>query len=419
MANALKVQSIIAREALVIIDNTLSGLIDSFHRDQEGEFNKNINGYKIGDTITVRKPADFTVRTTSTRSAQDIVEGSTTIQVNKIAGVDFDLTTTEQTLTIENREGVAGLRDRVIMPAAINIVNAIVYDCMQEFYRSTYNYVGTPGTRITTYAGFSKGPERLDEMAVPQDRRFGALNPNDNWGLLGGQTALYITDAAKGAYRDGSLGNIGGVETYSSGVLPTHTVGPLGGAPLINGAAQNVTFVTAKDTWAQSLITDGWTAAAAARLNRGDVFTIANVFAVNPKTRATLNFLQQFVVNADVSSDGAGNLTANISPPIIISGPHQTVNAAPADNAAITVLGTAATNYRQNLIYHKNAFALVVVPMAIPAGSVDHVRESFKGLSVKVGPSYDGTNDVSGWRMDALYGRRAIDMRLATRVAGT
>lgn len=419
MANAIKVASIIAREALAIVDNNLSGLINSFYRDYEAEYNKSVNGYKIGDTVTIRRPADFTVRTGANRSAQDIIEGSTTLQVNNQIGVDFDLTSTELTLNIEDRAGVQGLRERVIKPAAINLVNALVSDCMTTLYQGTYNWVGTPGTRITNYTGFSKAPERLDEMAVPFADRFAALNPNDNWGLVGAQTGMYVQDAARSAYRDGSLGDVGGLQTYMSQVLPTHTVGPLGGTPLVNGGTQGVTYASVKDTWAQSLITDGWTAAAAARLKKGDVFTIANVFMVNPKTKAVTNILQQFVVNADVSSDGSGNLTASISPPIIASGPHQTVNAQPADNAPITVLGTASTGYRQNLAYHKNAFALAVVPMVIPPGSVDFGRETQKGLSIRVGPVYNGTTDVSGWRMDMLYGRNTIDPRLSTRVSGT
>jgi P22 coat protein - gene protein 5 len=420
MANALKVQSIIAKESLALLDNNLSGLINSFHRDTESEFNKSINGYKVGDTISMRRPADFTVRSGAVRSAQDIVEGQVQVVVDQQIGVDFDLTSKELTLTMEDRGGVNGLRERVIKPAVTNLVNSLVYDCMTQFYRSVYNYVGTPGTRVTSYAGFSKAPERLDEMAVPSDSRFAALNPSDNWGMLGSQTALYIQDAAKGAYRSGSLGMIGDVDTYSSGVLPTHTVGAHAGTPLVNGASQNVTYATAKDSWTQSLVTDGWSNSITGILKAGDVFTIANVYAVNPKTRATLNFLQQFVVTADANSGAStGPATLTISPPIIVSGPHQTVNAAPADNAAITVLGTASTNYRQNLVYHKNAFSLAVVPMVIPPGSVDFARESMKGLSIRVGPVYDGTNDVSGWRMDMLYGRKTIDPRIATRLGGT
>lgn len=419
MANSIKVASIIAKEALAIVDNNLSGVIDSFYRGHEDEFTKKVNGYDIGDTVTIRRPADFVPRTSITLSAQEIVEGSTTLQINKVAGVDFTLSSSEMNLTMEDRAGVNSLRDRVIRPAAINIVNTVVADCMTALYQGTYNWVGTPGTRITTFAGFSKGPERLDEMAVPFADRFAVLSPNDNWGLVGAQTAMYVQEAAKSAYRAGSLGELGGVETYMSQVTPTHTVGPLGGTPRVNGASQNVTYATAKDSWSQSLITDGWTAAAASRVKAGDVFTIANVYMVNPKTKLSTGILQQFVVTADGSSDGSGNLTLTISPPMITSGPHQTVNAASADNAALTMLGTANTAYKQNLVYHKNAFALAVVPMVIPPGSIGHARETFKNLSIKIGPVYNGTDNSSSWRMDMLYGRALIDPRLSTRLSGT
>jgi hypothetical protein len=212
---------------------------------------------------------------------------------------------------------------------------------------------------------------------------------------------------------------LGGINTMMCQVTPTHTVGPLGGTPLVNGASQNFTYDTAKNTWSQSLVTDGWTAAAASRLKAGDVFTIASVYMVNPKTKTTTSILQQFVVTADASSDGSGNLTATISPPIITSGPYQTVSAAPADNAAITMLGSASTVYRQNMFYHKNTMALAMVPLEMPAAAYGGARKSYKDMSVRVVPIYDGTNDISKWRLDVLYGRKIIDPRLAVRVAGT
>jgi hypothetical protein len=286
-------------------------------------------------------------------------------------------------------------------------------------YRGTYNWVGTPGQVVNSFADFAKAPERMDEMAIPQEPRTAVLSPSDQWGLVGSQTALFIQGAANDAYRSGNLGMIGGVNTMMSQVVPTHTVGPLGGTPLVNGGAQNVTYDTAKNTWSQSLITDGWTAAAANRLKQGDVFTIANVFMVNPKTKAATTILQNFVVLADVSSDGTGNLTASISPPMITSGPHQTVNAVAADNAAITVIGTAATGYKQNLAYHKNCMALAMVPMEMPQAAYNGSRQSYKGMSVRVIPIYDGTNDISKWRLDLLYGRKVIDPRMGVRFSGS
>ena len=82
--------------------------------------------------------------------------------------------------------------------------------------------------------------------------------------MAGGQTALYLQNVAGKAYRKGRIGEVGGVDTYMSQNVPTFTTGPMGGTPLVNGATQNTTYdTTGVNT--QSLITDAWTAAAAAR----------------------------------------------------------------------------------------------------------------------------------------------------------
>jgi len=108
-----------------------------------------------------------------------------------------------------------------------------------------------------------------------------------------------------------------------------------------------------------------------------------------------------------------------ISPPIITAGPHRTVSAAPADNATITLMGAASTGYAQNMVFHKNTMALACVPMEMPQGAFNGSRQSHKGFSLRVIPIYDGTNDISKWRLDMLYGRKVIDPRLATRLSGT
>lgn len=419
MSNTTLTASVVAKTALAILENEL-GVLKTLYRAHESEFKNTVNGYKVGDTISIRRPADFTVRTGATLSTQDVIEGKTTLTVDQQLGVDFQFTSTELTLS------VGDLAERVMKPAMTNIINTMADDVFTQMYRGSYHWVGTPGTTVSTFAGFAKAPERLDLASVPMDGRAAALNPTDHWGLLGSQTALYMTDVAKGAYRDRSLGQIGGVDTWMSQVVPTHTVGPLGGTPLVNGGSQNVTYDTAKNAWTQSLITDGWTASAASRVKAGDVFTLyasgtsgAKLKMVNPKTKVATNVDQQFVITADGSSDGSGNLTLTISPPIITSGPHQTVNTAPADNAGLVMLGTASTTYSQNLVYNKNAMALAMVPMEMPSAAYNGARESYKDMSVRVIPIYDGTNDISKWRLDLLYGRKLIDPRQVVRLSGT
>ena len=357
MANTTLTASVVAKTALAILENEL-GVLKTIHRAYEDEFSNQVNGYKIGDTLSIRRPADFTVRSGATLSTQDVIEGKTTLTIDQQCGVDFQFTSTDLTLQITD------LSERVMKPAMSSIINYMANDVLSTMYKGLFHWVGTPGQTINSFTDFALGPQRMDTMAIPMDNRYSVLSPADHWGLLGSQTALYIQDAAKGAYREGSLGKIGGIETRMSQVVPTHTVGPLGGSPLINGASQNVTYDTAKNTYTQSLITDGWTAAAASRVKAGDVFTIyaagssgAKVKFVNPKTKAVTDQDAQFVVTTDGSSDGSGNLTLTISPPIITSGPHQTVNVAPADNAGLVFNGTASTGYAQNMMYHKNCIA--------------------------------------------------------------
>lgn len=411
MANTTLTADIIAAEAITILDNELV-MAKQVFRGYENEFDKKINGYTPGETISIRKPTDFTVRTNATLSAQDVTEGKTSITVDQRRGVDFEFTSQDLTLNIKD------LSERVIKPAMVQLANS-VDTYLMGLYKDIPNWVGTPGQVVNSYADFAKAPERLDEYAVPSERS-AVLSPADHWGLLGSQTALYMQDVAKGAYRKGSLGQIGGVDTYMSQNVPTHTVGVATGTPLVNGASQATTYALTKDTGTQTLVTDGWTNSTTGILKAGDVFTIAGVFAVNPVTKATLPFLKQFTVTADADSGATtGPATLTIAPAMIASGAFQNVSAGPADNAAITVMGTGGTGYRQNLVFHKNAFALVTVPLVSPPGAVDVARKSYKGLNVRVIPVYDGTNDKSAWRLDILFAGKTIDPRLATRLSGT
>jgi hypothetical protein len=412
MANTKLTADIIAKEALLVLTNELD-VLDTLYRAPEDEFSKDVNGYKVGSTVSIRRPWDPAIRSGRAMQVQDFIEGKVTFTVDQQKGVDFQFTSTELTLDISD------LSERVIRPSMVNLVNDITADVFAEFYRGVYNWVGTVANTVDSFADFYKGPERLNEMAVPMASRSAVLSPADHAGMLGNLTGLYMSKQASDAYERGDLPMIGGVKAYMSQVTPTHTVGPLGGSPAVNGANQNVTYDAAKNTWTQTLITNGWTSAAANRLKKGDVFTINNVFMVNPKTKVSTGINQQFVVMEDANSDGSGNLTVTISPPIITSGQYQTVNAAPGATATISVRGTANTAYKQNLVYHKNAMALAFVPLELPEGAYRAARRSWKGISVRVEPVRDGVNDISAWRLDVLYGRKLIDPRLATRLSGT
>ena len=412
MANTTLTADIIAKAAVLQLDNNLV-MAKSVFRGYEEEFSKSVNGYEVGSSINVKRPMDFTVRDGAVQSAQDVTEGEFTLSVNKRKGIDFEFTSQELTLDIKE------LSNRVIKPAMIQLANQIDTDLM-ALYKDVSNWVGTPGQTIDSNQDFSHGPRRLDQNAVPQDGRSAVLSPVDHWGLIGAQTTLTNDRLVGEAYTRGALGSIGGVETFMSQNVPTHTVGVGTGTPLVNGADQNVTYATSKDTNTQTIITDGWTNSTTAIVKAGDVLKFAGCFAVNPVTKATLSHLKEFVVTADANSGAStGPATITISPAMIISGAHQNASAVPANNAAITLKGTGAGLYPMNMMFTKNAFALVSVPLVSPPGAVDVSRQSYKGTNVRVIPVYDGTNDKSTWRLDVLYGVKCIDERQAVRVSGT
>lgn len=412
MANLTLTADIIAKEAVMILDNNcvMGKLV---YRGYEDEFDNKVNGYRVGETVSVRRPTDFTVRDGAIAAIQDVTEGKFTLTVDKQKGVDFRFSSQDLTLQIGE------LSERVIKPAMVQLANQIDRDCL-NLYKDVWNWVGTPGQNIDAFADFAKGPTRLDLGAVPNDDRSAIMSPTDQWALLGSQTALYMQDVAKDAYRRGKLGMIANVDTYSSQNIQTFTGGTRDNTtPLVKGASQTTTWAATKDTGTMTLNTDGWDTVAT--IKQGDVFTIDAVYAVNPVTKATLPHLQQFVVTADATANvtTTSTTTLTISPPIITSGAFQTVSAAPQDDATITVMGTASTGYAQNMIFHKNAFSLIMVPMVSPPGAVDVSRKSYGGYSVRVIPYYDGTNDYSNWRLDVLYGTKTVDARLATRISGT
>lgn len=404
MSNTTLTADIIAKEALTLLDNNLV-MSKQVFRGYEDDFDKKVNGYAVGETLSIRRPTDFTVRDGAVMDAQDVVEGKMSVTVDKFKGIDFKFTSQDLTLRIED------LSERVMKPAMIQLANQVDKDLM-GLYKFIPNWMGTAGNTIDSFADFAKGPQRMDEYAVPLDGRGAVLAPADHWGLLGSQTALFIQEAAKGAYRNRALGMIGGVDTYMTQNIPTHITGAdLSGTVNQAITTATTTYASVKDTMQQTITV------ASLNLNAGDVFTIANVNGVNPVTKADLGFAKQFVC----ISYAANSLV--FYPAMIWTGAFQNVQVASGttdlNTAAITAVGTAATGYRQNMIFTERALALVSVPLVSPPGAVDVARRTYKGTSVRVIPVYDGINDVSAWRLDMLYGVKAVDPRLATRLSGT
>lgn len=402
MANTNLTIDMVTKESLRILENNLT-FTKGVNRQFDSSFG--VAGAKIGDALRIRKPARYTVRTGATRSNQDHTETAETLTLNTQAGVDVSFTSKELALSIDE------FADRILKPAIAAIANKIDYDGLAQ-YVNVYNSVGTPATPPTALSTFLNGKVKMMDDGCPQDNLISAV--------IGAQVEANLVDAAKGLfhsgkeverqYEEGKMGMFGGMKFSMDQNVNTHTSGALGGTPLVNGASQT----------GSSLITDGWTAAAANRLKAGDVFTIAGVYHVNPQTRSSTGVLQQFVVTADAASDGSGNATISISPSITTSGASQTVSGSPADNAALTIVAGASAVSPQHLLYHRDAFVLGCAELPLPGGVDLAARATSEklGLSIRMVRAYSISDDTFPCRLDVLYGWKTVYPQLACRVQG-
>lgn len=402
MANTDLTISMVTREALRILENSLT-FTKGVNREYDDKYA--IEGAKIGDTLNIRKPARYVGRTGATLSVEDYTETSVPLQLGTQFGVDVNFTSKELALQIDDFSA------RVLQPAIAAIANKIDRDGL-ALYNTVYNSVGTPGTTPAALLTYLQAGAKLDFCATPRDgNRSLVIDPNAQATIVDTLKGLFQSDVQiKNQYETGNMGKGAGFKWSMDQNIVSQTVGPLGGTPLVNGAAQT----------GASLVTNGWTAAAAARLNLGDVFTIAGVFAVNPQSRQSTGALQQFVVTANVSSDGAGNATIPISPSIVTSTGFQTVSGSPAAGAALTIIGAAGTVSPQNMAFHKDAFAFACADLPIPRGVDMAARVSSKqlGMSIRMVRQYDIVNDKFPCRLDILYGWKTLFPELACRVQG-
>jgi hypothetical protein len=344
---------------------------------------------------------------------QDTIEGSASIRFGSPFGVDLQFGARELTLSIPE------FRRKLFLDEAMAAIGHEVDRQLFSLYRSVWQIAGTPGSTVDTFAKFDAAAERLNLGAVPMNDRFAALTPSDTHPLVRTLTQSPADEqAARDALRRGQVGNLNNIPTYMSQTLTTHQVGAYAGTPVVSGAGQAVTYLSVRNTMAQNLATSGWTATTS-RLNAGDVFTLANVFQVNPRTKVSTGVLQQFVVNTDVVADGSGLKSISISPPIITTGPYQNVTAAPANNAAITVVGAANSVGRVNLVMQKQAFTLIgrqLEPLDVPFQA--YANDEATGLSVRISGAGDITNNKNIKRLDVLLASAALRPEYAVRLGG-
>jgi len=391
----------ITRKSLEILENSLV-ITRTVNRQYDDSFAK--SGAKIGSTLRIRLPDRALVTDGAALQVQDDVEQNTSLTVSSQKHIGINFTTAELTMQLDD------FAERVLKPRISQLAASIDADVANSF-QNIFQSVGTPGTTPGTSLVLLQAQQKLNEAAAVMSPRYATVNPAANAALVEGMKGLFnpVSTISK-QFKSGLMGEgiLGYEELSMSQSIKQHTTGTRTGA-------HTVTTTVSTEGAAAIAITGTGTQT----IKKGDVFTIANVFAVNPQTRESTGALQQFVVTADVTAAAGAYASVAISPAIYTASQAlATVNSFPQSGATVTFLGSASTQYPQNLIYHKDAITFATADLVMPQGVDMASRQVHNGISMRIVRQYDINNDRMPCRIDVLYGYGVIRPQMAVRMWG-
>ena len=391
MANSLLTIDMITKELLRLAHEKTT-FLGTINRQFDSAFGK-ASG-KIGDTLRIRKPAQYVRRQGSrVMDVQDAEEQNTTLVTATQDGVDMRFNSRELSLDLEN------FSKEHLEPAMAVLVSGIESDVLQGVTKDVYNLAGTAGSPPTDLVATGQARAKLNQNLAPKDgNRCIQMDSVTMGGLVNGLKGLFQDSTQiKEQYREGMVGRTAMADFYENERIWTMTNGAD-----VAGAINQTTFAQGLST----LTVDAYSAAAEV----GSVFTIADIYQVHPETKASYAHLQQFTVTA------ATTTSLSFSPAVYWSGAKQNISKTLDNNDVITHVGSASTSYAQNLMYHKDAFTFATAELPLMADAAKCSVQTYDNLSLRCWQASDIRNDEMLTRIDILYGSKAIRPEWACRI---
>jgi hypothetical protein len=392
----------ITRKALEILENNLV-ITRNVNRQYDDSFA--VEGAKIGSTLRIRLPDRALVTDGAALQVQDDNEQFTTLSVASQKHIGVNFTSAELTMQLDD------FAERVLKPRISQLASSIDAD-VANCFKSIGNTVGTPGTTPATSLVLLQAQQKLNENAAVMSPRYATVNPAANAGLVEGMKGLFNpTDTISKQFKNGMMGVgvLGFEEVNMSQSIKQFTTG---------------SRTATGGTLSAAVTTEGATTIAitgagnAGTIKIGDVFTVADCYAVNPQTRESTGSLFQFVATADVTLNGSGAGNVTVAAMYSANNALATVDVLPQSGKAVVFVGTASTQYPQNLVYHKDAITFATADLLLPQGVDMASRAVHNGISLRVVRQYDINNDRLPCRIDVLYGFSTIRPQMACRLWG-
>lgn len=411
MANEFLNPVVISKELLLRWENS-TVMAKMVNRDFDDQFGN--AGAKIGYTYNVRIPVRFRGRRGDGIKPESINEAVVPVVINQLwGGGDMEISDQDLTLTVDR------FGERYLESCASRLANMMDGD-LCDLYADVYNLAGLPGVIPADLTTYTDAGVNLSDSGTPPDMmRALVITPRMEAAALGFRANLYNpTNEISQQYLNGKMGRAVGWKWNMDQNIARHTIGVVAGTPLVNGANQS----------GSNLITNGWTATTST-LKFGDIISVVGMNSCNPVSYRDTGSLRTFTVTADCTADGSGNMTIPVSPDINFdqTSSTQTVMNAPPNAAAIYVWNTAAAQFANitgvvtaaALGFHKEAFALVVVPLELPGGLdwSERVTDPKTGMTARLTRGFDIAGNKRYTRFEALGGVKTVRPEYATRIA--
>jgi len=374
----------------------------------QGKFNPS-----SGDYVDIKRPHQYKAKRTATGdisalTANDIIAGKATAQVQDYVTVDIGWTNKEEALSLDQLE-------KILMPAAEQCVIELETSFCDFMIRNAALSVGIPGTVIDAWADIASQMSLMKSLGVPMGTIYSVMNPFTIQNLAGVQAGLNADPSrlVQTAWEEAQISTpFAGLRAITSNSLSTWTVSDSADQDGALAADPDATYLTAKDSMTQTLSVTGLTAAATVRA--GDIIEFTGTAAlarsyVHPRTQKTIFGADgnpipwRAVVTADAVMDGAGAGTLTVAGPALYeaNGQYNNISAALVTGDVFSIRGTAATEYQPNLFFHPEAFAIAFVKLP-KLYSTDTVATAEDGVSIRVSKYSDGDANTQKVRFDLL-----------------
>ena len=393
MPNQFITTQLVSNTALAMFANN-APFVMTASRMYQDDFTS--SGYKIGDTLQVRRQNNFIVGDGSTATPQDIIETVENITVAHQYHALITYTVQDLTLRIEDFSRL------FIQPAIQDIISKMERDICSAAEQQLYFFSGTAGTPINSYTTVDLAGAKLLEQGVNiSSDAYLAMTIRDGSSLKGALLNQFTPVFNEEIVRQSAIGHLSYFDVFQSQNIVKHLAGA--GPTLHSGDTLTVNGPVASGNTIILAGANGGGAAVTNYFLPGDLISISGVTSINPLSLASTGQDAQFVITAAASSAAGGAITITVSPSIISS------TASPLQNVSNPIPGgatvTTIPSYNVNVAYPSRGLDIVCPPLyklQVPYVSVSVDPET--GLSLAVTQSGDINSYQNYMRLDLLCG---------------